>query len=266
MKRLIILLAVFGLTCPVLAANVVTLSVTDAGSGQVLVTYDSTGSDELPVAMAIKISITNGVTVDSTADILETNADYNTNIDYIVDMAEPNTYDPQAPVGDPLADPDNAGRATLPASTFSVCMGRLTEPPSGAAVCGTVIEFQVPAPPIPWSLTADDWPVTVTAEADTLRGGVVGTAGGVFIVVPGSASVGSPPWPPPCPCHPCGDANCDDLISPADAVILVNHWSPKPYDKCADFNNDGIISPADAVILVNHWSPKPNCPASDGCQ
>jgi len=66
-------------------------------------------------------------------------------------------------------------------------------------------------------------------------------------------------------CQPCGDYTGDYLISPADAVGLVNAWSPKPYTPCADFNHDGIISPADAVILVNHWSPKPNCPASEGC-
>lgn len=255
MRKFVCLFAVLALAAPVFAANVVTLSVTDADNGQVLITYDSTGSDDVPVGMGIKISMTNGATVNSTGDILETNAEFNTNIDFIVDMAEPNTYDPTAPVGDPLADPDAAGRATLPASVVSVSAGRLTDPPTGAAVAGTVIKLQLN------DNGASD--TVVTAEADLKRGGVVGST---FTVVPASATVtfGVDCWS--FACQPCGDCTGDALISPADATVLVNAWSPKPYDKCADFNRDGIISPADATVLVNHWSPKPNCPATDGCQ
>jgi hypothetical protein len=103
----------------------------------------------------------------------------------------------------------------------------------------------------------------VTAEADTKRGGMVGST---FTVVPASATVAFAVDCWTYPCQECGDADNDMGITPADAVILVGAWSPKPYNKCADFDRDGDITPADAVILVNHWSPKPSCPATDGCQ
>jgi hypothetical protein len=90
--------------------------------------------------------------------------------------------------------------------------------------------------------------------------------GSTFTVVPASAPVAFEVDPWTYKCQECGDADNDMLISPADAVILVGGWSPKPYVKAADFDRDGDITPADAVILVNHWSPKENCPASDGCQ
>ena len=53
-----------------------------------------------------------------------------------------------------------------------------------------------------------------------------------------------------------GDADGDGSVTPADARMLVNAWSPKPYNRCVDFDHDGIISPSDAVILVNHWKPE----------
>jgi len=252
MKSLICIAAVLALAAPLYAANVVTLSATDAGSGQVLITYNVTEGDENPVGMGLKISLTNDATVNDPCDVLETNPQFNTYIDYVADMAEPNAY--VLGEGHPLANPDAAGVAPANASVVSVCMGRLTDPPTAADPCGLVIKLQLHQ----GSAGTTD----VTVDADTLRGGVVGSS---FTVVPASCTVtfGIDCWVDN-KCQPCGDWNGDYLISPADATGLVAAWSPNPYERCADFNHDGIISPADATILVNHWSPNENCPDETG--
>ena len=257
MRKLFCLIAVIALTAPLYAANVCTLTVTDAGNGQALITYVVTQDPcepSNPVGMGIKISMTNGVTVDSPCSVLETNAEYNTYIDYIHDMAEPNTYDPESPQGDPLADPTGPGYANLPDSVVSVCMGRLTNPPTKASLTGTVIKLQLN--PNGASSTL------VTAEADLLRGGV---AGSEWTVVLGSGTISFGPECWGYACFPCGDADGSGTIAPADALTLLDAWPPKPYDACGDFDKSGAIAPADALRILDHWPPKPACPAGDGC-
>ena len=255
-------MAVLGLAGPLWGANVLTLTCTDAGSSQCLITYTVTQDPcvpAAPAAMAIKITMTNGFTVDSPCDVLEMNPEYNTFIDFIYDMAEPNSYDPENPQGDPLADPTGPGYANLPSSVISVCMGRLTDPPSGASLSGTVIKLQLHDNGASSAL--------MTVEADPLRGGVAGDVdGSEFTVVSGNCGY----WHPiPCwgyACFPCGDADGSGTIAPADALILLDAWPPKPYDSCGDFDKSGAISPADALRILDHWPPKEACPAADGCQ
>jgi hypothetical protein len=52
-----------------------------------------------------------------------------------------------------------------------------------------------------------------------------------------------------------GDANWDDTVGPADALVLANHWGEgdDAYWIEGDFNGDGEVGPADASIMAAHW-------------
>ena len=67
--------------------------------------------------------------------------------------------------------------------------------------------------------------------------------------------------------YPCGDANCDEEISVADAVYVINYifqGGPPPFPMGAgDANCDGDVNIADAVYLIAYIfgdGPEPCCP------
>ena len=51
-----------------------------------------------------------------------------------------------------------------------------------------------------------------------------------------------------------GDANEDNVVDAADALIVANNWN-KSYTghTYGDFNNDGIVNAADAAIMSANW-------------
>ena len=121
----------------------------------------------------------------------------------------------------------------------------------------------------------NDTEVCFTVTAEPIRGGVINEAGAELTIDtndPMCLQTSVPILPdtdPECwgyACFGCGDADGNDEISAADALVLVNAWPPKAYNACADFNQDDEVGPADALILVNHWPPKEACPVGEGCQ
>lgn len=162
MKKLVLIMAVL-IAVPAMAD--VTFDYEVNGS-QVTISYTTTDGD-LPRGIALKLT-GDGVTIES-ADSWATSDEFNVFLDYAFDNSE--TYG----VGDghPIADPADAGVATLPLGEVSVCMGYLDENDidpkgePGPASCDNVITVTVSGMG------------TLTVSADTLRGpdsGVVGSA------------------------------------------------------------------------------------------
>jgi Dockerin type I domain len=64
----------------------------------------------------------------------------------------------------------------------------------------------------------------------------------------------------PCPETEFPDVNGDGLVTPTDALLLINRINavgsgqPAPQDKppVFDLNCDGIVTPADVMIVINH--------------
>jgi hypothetical protein len=51
-----------------------------------------------------------------------------------------------------------------------------------------------------------------------------------------------------------GDANRDNVVNAADAVILAEHWQTSGAGwSGGDFNSDGIVDDADATIMAANW-------------
>lgn len=166
-EKLLLVLAVLVMTVPAMAT--VNFVATDAGSGQLRISY-TCDAGELPRGVALKVTLTgNGGNVASDADVVSADAAYNTYIDYA--NSNPVAY----AVGDghPLADPTGAGVVTFPATEFSVCMGVLDETGNQLAGPGTsadLITIQLHA--------TTTGPVSVTVDADYSRAPDGGNGGG----------------------------------------------------------------------------------------
>ena len=183
MKKLVCLLVVFGLTAPLLGANVITFKVTSPANGELQIDYVvDPASDDSPVGIALNVSCSDGATADS-ADIQQTSDQFDVYIDYVNTLTQ--TYDPcdfedpcvyQQGDGHPLADPENAGALAAPAGDYSICAGRLVEDPQNnpADPCDTLINQVLQQ----GSASYTD----VVVAVDDKRGGVVGSAFEVNIV------------------------------------------------------------------------------------
>lgn len=50
--------------------------------------------------------------------------------------------------------------------------------------------------------------------------------------------------------YPCGDVNCDGVVTPADAVIALNLAVSGEYNRDADVNNDCKVTSLDALMIL----------------
>ena len=252
LRNLSLLAAVLLITAPAWAADV-DITCTHVGSGKVEVYYDATTAPNLPNGFGLDI-------ICDDANITEVN-DVNPKIWVYPGTIDINTTTnsvdacgtPVAPNSDPGAQPG------LDSNAITIEMAALYVAGDGANTpdpCGLLLSFTV------------DGECTVTISSNELRA----DANGVVLITAEAASTSlsgcEVSLGPACwnyDCFECGDATGDCDVSSADAVVLINAWSPKPYNACADFNKDDDISSADAVRLINHWSPKEACPSGEGC-
>jgi hypothetical protein len=291
MKRLMAIL-VLVVAVPAMAA--VNFTATDAGNGKLQIAYTTTDGD-LPRGVALRISLTNGAVVDTTAALV-VNPAFNAFIDY----AYSNPLNYAVGAGHPLAKATEAGALAANASDFSVSMGVLDQTGNqgaGPATAANLITIQLKGP------SAN---TTATITGDTLRGPASGVVGSVLTSnLPISAVVNfavikcvkadAPffaAWQafgePACWCYArnCkGDADGKSqglaatgiwYVGTNDLNILVAAWQVKESPKgpgvlsitngiCADFNRDqqGLVATGvwrvgtnDLNKLVANWQVK----------
>jgi hypothetical protein len=165
MKRM---MAILVLVVAVPAMAVVNFTATDAGSGKLTIAYTTTDGD-LPRGVAIRVGLSDGAVVDTTAAVVVDPA-----FNAFIDWAYSNPLNYQVGNGNPLALATAAGALTADASDFSISMGVLDQ--TGAQKAGpasaTLITIQLKKG------TADQ--TTVTLTGDTLRGPASGVVGSVL--------------------------------------------------------------------------------------
>lgn len=226
MKKLLVSLLVLACVAPALAD--VAITATDEGDGQLKISILPSGGAVVR-GVALKLSNTDGAVIDAVADVVATQ--FNTFIDYA--YSNPVGYD--VGEGDPIADPDGPGVATLPAGTFSLSAGYLDQ---GGDQGGVEVEsfFDVF-----FDITVDS---TIDIELDTLRGGVVGDNLGTVTVQPSQLLAAGG-------CNCMGDINADGLVDLFNdlytgLIALDNNGYddiiPCPVELvCMDMNGDNVF-------------------------
>ena len=251
MNKVICLLAILAMTAPALAT--VTFTVTPGDPCEFTVGYISDGTN--PVGIALEASLDNGMKIVSAS--IPADPCFNAYIDYLHD--NPPAPEDELPLGDPLAKQGAvAGYPVLPSSDVSLCMGRLVDDHSpGPASCDLVTLV----------IDCSAASCTMTLSLDNNRGGVVDANGDPIATNVDSGLGFELLCGPPCwkDCQPCGDADNNCEIAPADVLILLAAWPPNDYDPCADFDQNGEVAPADVLIQLAHWPPAEMCPVEDGC-
>jgi hypothetical protein len=176
MKKILVALLIVAFAVPAIADVAVTAA--DMGGGQLRITVSPSGGAAVR-GVALKLSNTDGATIDATTDATVTQ--FNTNIDYAFSNAGYAIGD-----GHCLANPAAAGVLDLatPKSEFSLCAGYLDQ---GGGQAGVTVDsfFDVF-----FDLTIDS---TIGIALDTLRGGIVGDNLGTVTVQPSQLLVGAPP-------------------------------------------------------------------------
>jgi len=268
MKKLVCLIAVLALTAPLYAAqSQLTLSASDAGSGQLRIGYASNDANA-PTGISFKVALSNNATVNASTDVVSSlSSVFNTNIDYANSAGSGYTALGQ---GHPLANPDANGVVTFPAGTFAVCMGALLQSPAVPPTStSNLITLQLHA-------GAGQSSTQATLSADTAgRGGVQG-AGAFSVIYPSPVTVTFAA--PPCfstadakyaqwvlqgkPFSWCclhqrdGDVNGDGKVTSTDLLMLKQKFGsiygqagPPAYDCRADLNHDGKVTSTDLLML-----------------
>jgi len=179
MKKLVCLIAVLALTAPLFAAqSVLTLSASDAGSGQLKIGYASNDAN-VPVGISFKVALSGGAQVTASTDVVSSlSSVFNANVDYANSAGTGYTALGQ---GHPLANPDANGVVTFPASTFAVCMGSLLQSPAAPpASTANLITLQLHG----------TGSTQATISADTAgRNGCVGKGTAFSVVYPAAVTV-----------------------------------------------------------------------------
>jgi hypothetical protein len=128
MRKVIWILFLVTLSAQVNA--LVTFNAVDNSNATVTISYTTDGDEPCAIALRISCSDTLQITGGSGTDVA-----YNCFIDYAY------SNDPYAlGDGDPFANPDGPGAATLPASEISICMGVLDESGNHVGVTGSELE------------------------------------------------------------------------------------------------------------------------------
>jgi hypothetical protein len=189
MKKLVVLSAVFALTAPAFAGNIV-FDGTLAGT---VLTLNYTGDD--PLGLAVTVDPDGAVQVAS-YQAASTDSFFDVFIDYAHD--NPGYV---LGTGTPVADPAAAGVATLPAAVVSLCMGHL-EAAHGAPVNQIAV----------LNLSAEA--ASVVVDADTLRGGCVDADGAMTTNLPLTIAQAA--------CATCaGDADGDGWVTIDDYNLVA---------------------------------------------
>jgi len=165
MKNLLIALVMVLMASTLFAANTITITASDAGSGVLSVYYNvAADSESDPVGISLNFSCSNGATTTAAA---VTNVDpcFPVYIDQAHDTGATYNFDPVQ--GSPLAMTDAAGVPAGAVSDFALCMGRLGQGAPAKGVAHKLCDIQLTQG------TAADTCVTIAADA--LRGGVVGS-------------------------------------------------------------------------------------------
>lgn len=232
MKKVILMLLVASLAIPALAADI---SLVDNADGTGTIQLTVTGTE---VVRGLAIVVDAGVDVTAVAG---TDAIFNVFMDSIFSTPANGLGD-----GTPIADPAAAGEMALGAGVteISLCMGIVdTGGSRGGAAAGTYTVA-----------TITTGAATVTIDADTLRGGIVGddlvagTIAGGPITVAATFCV--------------GDTNGNGYIYTDDLTALVTYMSgfsaeyyyvdgadPR-FDVKMDINQNGYIYTDDLTAMV----------------
>jgi hypothetical protein len=283
MKTLVCLIAVLAMTAPVLATTVTIVGDTSV-PGELTLKYYVT-----PDTAALR-----GVALTLNSDVATTNAadttageNWNVCLDYAYDVVTAEgTYN----LGDggPLAKVDGPGVPAGDVSDFSICVGMVDE--SGAQ--GGVPAGSAGAPEELCTIVLTGLPATVTAAADTLRGGAVGSPVDIVFDLDGNGTpgdntidvtddeecfTGTPAqvaawnaWGQPANwCGACwlqGDVNGDCLVTFAGDVMMAygdfqNPGSPLSLTGRSDWNMDGLLTfSGDVMALFTAFQGSPVCP------
>lgn len=234
MKKVMLMLLV-ALAVPAFAADVAI----DA-SGKITVT---TVEGENLRGLAIVVTSENPIT-----EVTGVGAEFNVFMDSAWD--EVVNGDGEYAIGDgtPVANPAAKGPIALPATSISLCMGKVDMAEGQAAVTAGTVDV---------ATVVTSGVVTVTL--DTLRGGIVGDA-----VTPdpdgeilAGATIG------PVGCVTCkGDQSGDSRVSLTDLgaiVSLIKDYAAEGYSvatpagyECSDIDGDGTVSLTDLGLLVGY--------------
>jgi len=189
MKKVVCLIAVLALTASVFAAEPITITATvDTAAKTLTLGYNATGATK-PVGFSFIVSATGGaISAVSNADSF---------FDVFIDFAasDPAAYaagaNPATGVlagAHPLALTDAAGKATLPAAAVAISAAELANVATIPAT-GTICVLT-------YACDGTD-PIAITFAEDTLRGGIVDTAGDAMAAtLPGAVEI--PCGVPPC--------------------------------------------------------------------
>lgn len=282
MKKLVVLL-VLALAVPGFAANTITVTCEDAGSGVLRVKYTvDAASESDPVGISLNFACSDGATAGVGA-VTYADPCFPVYLDYAHDNSAGYDFDPVQ--GTPLANASAAGVPAAAVDGFSLCMGRLEKAAPAKGVERILAEIQLTQG------TAAS--TTVTVAADALRGGVVGstfdvTASGctVAFAEPECMSSSHPDYDewvavgkPDCWCNAnqCyGDADGASeqfgfgtvAVGNDDLDILIANWKKNPSGEpgiCADFNHADEqfgfgrvrVGNDDLSILLANWKKNP---------
>lgn len=293
MKRLMAIL-VLVVAVPAMAA--VNITAVDATGGKLQIAYTTTDGD-LPRGVALRISLSNGAVVDTTAPVVVDPA-----FNAFIDWAYSNPLNYAVGDGNPLAKFDMAGALDADAADFSVSMGVLDPTGNqGAGPASTTNLITIQLKSIPLDGT------NVTISGDTLRGPASGVVGSVLTsnlpitvkVLGGEEAIkstapiyadwvkfGKPAcWAYARNCRGDADGKTQGSVITGfwhvgtnDLSILVSAWQVKgdaaimaiPNGICADFNRDQQgsaitgywrVGTNDLNKLVANWQVKqPNVP------
>lgn len=248
MRKLVCLLAVICIAAPAFAGDI-TFSVSSSADKQFTIAYDA-DPGEGPVGIGLKVTVTGACSgsVSGAGNVVSASSEFDVAIDYAHDLPDPNDYTIGMGAQHPLADPCEAGVPDPCSTVFSICMGRLdpcNPAPSDVADLITI------------GLDCEgDCTLTVSIEADDLRGGIVGAAWGTVDATDSTSVVCPPTGPLPCiipcwdfdsQCH--GDVDGDDDVDTVDWPVFRDSFGTSypaaGYNPCGDLDHDGDVDTVD---------------------
>ena len=126
MNKILTLVCILSMSVAAFAANTITFTGEDLGGGVMRISYDATGSDSMPVGIALNVVLSDATVADTDADVVAVSSQFPVYIDYVHDLATPfdpcewtpgdpcfNGYDVTTGIGTPLADAARAIRADV---------------------------------------------------------------------------------------------------------------------------------------------------------
>ena len=277
MKKLLCVLVVIALTAP-LSAGDLTITASDAGSGQLQIGYTVTSGTDVPVGISFVVSCDSGAEVSA---VVSYDSD---NFNCLPDEASDDPCSYVMGPGNPRAMTDGAGSQSDPCTSVSICMGALYADPCAApGTVSNLITLQLVD-------TGSAGSCDVTISADTLRAEVQG-ADDFNVTYPGPTTVLFDCFPagyttyadwvtlgkPGCWCsaYQC-DGDADGATSgvpfyyriyTGDLGLVISNWKRKitatDLNPCADIDHKSSGVPfyyrvytADLGKIITNWKKK----------